>query len=311
LPQRPYNQPMKKEKIYTILFFTIVFILSLSLPSLAGMVSENYCLSSSVLSGGGNYMSSANYQINSTLGQPSPLPDSDNPPTSANYRLFPGVWYTIGYTLSEQIREVGVGYAYTTIQEAVNEANYGDVILVHDGMYNENISFQGKGILIYSENGPDSTIINGNAAGPVVTFENEGRDSVLMGFKIKNGHAESGGGILCLNSSPIIANCVIIENEASLTGGGIYGSNAFPLMINCLLQGNTKNGLPNQICLIDESVAYNDTQIVSCNDDNRVYIQKFNQTAGRWGSNYRFFGKQCGINTPLQENDILFISYFP
>ena len=63
-------------------------------------------------------MSSANYQINSTLGQPSPLPDSDSPPISANYQLFPGIWYTISHTSSQQIREVGEEYAYATIQEA-------------------------------------------------------------------------------------------------------------------------------------------------------------------------------------------------
>lgn len=40
-------------------------------------------------------MSSANFQMNSTLGQPSPLMSADDPPVSENYANYPGFWYTI------------------------------------------------------------------------------------------------------------------------------------------------------------------------------------------------------------------------
>ena len=46
-------------------------------------------------------MSSANFQMNSTLGQSSPLMDSDDPPVSENFTLNPGFWYTIDIVLSE------------------------------------------------------------------------------------------------------------------------------------------------------------------------------------------------------------------
>ena len=45
-------------------------------------------------------MSSANFRMDSTLGQPSPLMPSDTPPCSANFVLSPGFWYTIDVILS-------------------------------------------------------------------------------------------------------------------------------------------------------------------------------------------------------------------
>lgn len=40
-------------------------------------------------------MGSANYQMNSTLGQSSPLMDPADPLYSYSYDLYPGFWYTL------------------------------------------------------------------------------------------------------------------------------------------------------------------------------------------------------------------------
>jgi hypothetical protein len=63
--------------------------------SLAEMQSENHRITTSVMSGGGSAMGSANFQMNSTLGQSSPLMDAANPPYSDSYDLYPGYWYTM------------------------------------------------------------------------------------------------------------------------------------------------------------------------------------------------------------------------
>ena len=61
----------------------------------AGSTSENYAISTSVFSGGGESMGSANFNATGTIGQPSPLMDPADPPYSTNYDLYPGFWYTL------------------------------------------------------------------------------------------------------------------------------------------------------------------------------------------------------------------------
>lgn len=139
------------------------------------------------------------------------------------------------------------GYPYSTIQEAIDAANNGDTVLVHDGTYMENVTFSGKAITVRSENGPESTIIDGNESGSVVIFNSgEGSDSVLDGFTIQSGLAHLGGGIYCSGTSPTITNCVISGNKTSSggKGGGIYcvSSSSSPLISNCTISGNQARG---------------------------------------------------------------------
>jgi hypothetical protein len=58
-----------------------------------------------------------------------------------------------------------------TIQQAIDVANTGDLILVSPGTYFENIDYHGKAISIRSMRGPAQTVIDGSSAGPVVTFQ--------------------------------------------------------------------------------------------------------------------------------------------
>ena len=83
-----------------------------------------------------------------------------------------------------------------TIQAGIDAAVNGDTVLVAPGTYVEYIDFKGKAITVTSELGPDVTVIDGNQAGRVVTFNSgEGLDSVLEGFTITNGYAGYGAGI--------------------------------------------------------------------------------------------------------------------
>jgi hypothetical protein len=62
----------------------------------AQMSSTHYTITTTVMSGGGGPMASDGYQLNGTLGQPSPLIDPALPPQSFNYDLLTGFWYTTG-----------------------------------------------------------------------------------------------------------------------------------------------------------------------------------------------------------------------
>ncbi|MGA1869875.1 MAG: right-handed parallel beta-helix repeat-containing protein [bacterium] len=156
---------------------------------------------------------------------------------------------------SQITKEVGEGYPYASIQEAINDAQYGEILLVHDGTYIENINFQGKAVIIRSENGPENTVIDGNAIGSVIIFDHsEGEESVLDGFIIQNGSAEYGGGVYCYSASPTITNCIIKNNTASEGGGGIFcEENSSPVINNCSIITNTAKWGGSICCLLSSS----------------------------------------------------------
>ncbi|MFH1999551.1 MAG: right-handed parallel beta-helix repeat-containing protein [Planctomycetota bacterium] len=125
-----------------------------------------------------------------------------------------------------------------SIQAGIDAAVNGDTVLVADGTYAEEIDFNGKAITVRGENGAESTTIRGYAA-TVVTFQSrETADSVLEGFSIENGQGAAGGGVLCKNSSPFIADCIIKENWA-LNGGGMCNIFSSPTVTNCTFENNS------------------------------------------------------------------------
>ena len=95
-----------------------------------------------------------------------------------------------------------------TIQAGIDAAVNGDVVIVAQGEYFENINFNGKAITVRSTDPNDAgvvlnTIINGGGSGTVVICSSgEGSDTVLSGFVITGGNAvDGGGGMLNAGSS--------------------------------------------------------------------------------------------------------------
>lgn len=127
-----------------------------------------------------------------------------------------------------------------TIQLAIDAAAPLDTVMVSPGTYFENIDFHGKAVTVQSEQGAEVTIIDGNRAGPVVTFQSsEGSDSVLTGFTIQHGRASFGGGITILSSDvpgPVISRNIFLGNiqEAGGYGAAIGGNFGSPK-----IEGNT------------------------------------------------------------------------
>ena len=182
-----------------------------------------------------------------------------------------------------------------TIQAAINIAEDDDIVLVDDGIYVENINFYGKVITVGSLylttgdiNHITQTIIDGSANGSVVTFNNdEETGSVLIGFTITNGNAESGGGIyISEDSEPTLNNLYVFGNTAT-DGGGLYFLNSEPDIINLKVYGNTafNNGggifiseesEPNLIMtVIENNSAVNGGGIYLCDDSalNSIYVR--------------------------------------
>jgi len=135
------------------------------------------------------------------------------------------------------------------IQTGVEMASDGDTVLVAPGKYLINhpskmINFEGKAILLTSEKGADSTVIDGlEECGPIVTFESgEDTNSVIDGFTITNGRSDRGAGILCVgNSSPKICNNLVtanLLNEVDGLGAGICCDTASPVIVGNVISEN-------------------------------------------------------------------------
>lgn len=144
------------------------------------------------------------------------------------------------------IRANGSGDA-STIQAGIDSSSSGDTVLVASGTYtgvgNRDIDFNGKAILVTSEKGADSTVIDCQRSGRGFTFHS-GEDSlsVLSGLTITNGNEGWGGGVSCSDtSSPTIANCIFLKNRAAAGfGGGIICiESSSPTIVNCLMRGNS------------------------------------------------------------------------
>ncbi|MDQ4097851.1 MAG: right-handed parallel beta-helix repeat-containing protein, partial [Actinomycetota bacterium] len=126
------------------------------------------------------------------------------------------------------------------IQAAIDAAAPGDVVLVSPGTYHERIEFGGKAIEVRSATDtPSNTILDGDGAGPVVTFDGgEGRASVLRGFQIREGLGSFGGGIRIVNSSPTVRNNHVTGNQAVNGGAGLGIQDGSPLIVDNNIQDN-------------------------------------------------------------------------
>jgi hypothetical protein len=150
-----------------------------------------------------------------------------------------------------------------TIQAGIDTAKTGDLVLVAEGTYSENIIFKGINVTLASyfildgdESHIQNTIIDGSHPlnqyeGSVVTFRNfEDTTTVVCGFTITGGIGGyqgfiAGGGILIYLAAPKIENNIIenniIDSPIGEAGAGIcaYIQSGYPLIIrNNIIRNN-------------------------------------------------------------------------
>jgi len=171
------------------------------------------------------------------------------------------------FAVSSQARTITVDdnipADYNNIQEAINDSNDGDIIVVGPGTYtgdgNRDIDFNGKAITVRSidPNDPNivaATIIDCNGTEDdshrvFYFYSGEDENSIIDGFTITGGYISGdimaifppfdGGGIYCDWSSPTIRNCIIRGNSSWYDGGGIYCKGSNPTIRNCIISENT------------------------------------------------------------------------
>ena len=104
-----------------------------------------------------------------------------------------------------------------TIQKAIDAASPGDTVWVERGTYRGPFVLK-KSLVLFGDAGSDNTILDGGDSVRVLHIEGV-RGTAVVGFTIRRGRANSGGGISCVrDTSVMIANCLIEKNwEAGVT----------------------------------------------------------------------------------------------
>ncbi|MEW5922346.1 MAG: right-handed parallel beta-helix repeat-containing protein [Candidatus Zixiibacteriota bacterium] len=173
------------------------------------------------------------------------------------------------------VKADGTGDA-PTIQAAIDLSADYDTVLVAAGTYtgpgNRELDFLGKSILVVSESGPQMTVIDCEGSDMVPRFgvafyKGETEQTLFEGFTITGAYSSmyaDSGAILCNNSTPIIRDCIVIENE----GNGIRCLNGgSPSIYDCDIIQNRGFGLqvgggPNyesRPLLFNCNISYNDS----------------------------------------------------
>ncbi len=150
--------------------------------------------------------------------------------------------------LDERIQNLDTLEFYPTIQSAISAAVNGQEIVIAPGTYGEAIDLLGKSITLRGGSGNAADVIidaSGLSDSVVRCTSGEGSATVIESVTLTGGAGSAGphgsfcgGGILCVNSSPTLNDCVFQSNSASF-GAGLYCSNSSPGVSRCTFINNT------------------------------------------------------------------------
>jgi hypothetical protein len=143
--------------------------------------------------------------------------------------------------------------AATNIQDAIDVAVDGDLVLVTNGVYatggktiasvSNRVAIT-KAITVQSINGAAETSIQGNQplgsnAARCVYLTN---NATIIGFTLTNGSSfSSGAGAWCQSSNCFLINCVIVSNYSYGLAGGCYSGT----LTGCIVANNIMRPLKN------------------------------------------------------------------
>ena len=171
--------------------------------------------------------------------------------------LAPSVRYVDLNNTNPQSPYLDWSTAATNIQDAIDAAVAGDLVIVSNGTYNvggravygaaTNRVVIDKAITVQSVSGVNATFIVGNLRSPFIRCAYLTNGALLSGFTLSNGAAaftgdifreQCGGGVWCENNSAVVSNCVFTGNQALQNDGGAAFQGT---LFNCVLTNNSAN----------------------------------------------------------------------
>lgn len=151
------------------------------------------------------------------------------------------------FTLQGLCETLTVPAQHPDIFSALENSQPGDTIELAPGIYYESNLQVPEGIaLVGMGSTPGDVIIDAQGNGRILTMEGIEFSSSIRSLTFRNGHAsgdnsydQSGGAILCSNSSSEILSCNFITNRADSHGGAIRCTTSSPSIMNCNFSGNS------------------------------------------------------------------------
>ena len=154
-------------------------------------------------------------------------------------------------------------HQYPTIEDAVEKAGNGATIIIAPGTYvpaytlnplGKNLKFKGA----VDGSGNPATVISGANVRPVFTlYSGETSQTSFENLVITRGYNGNGGGMFLEDASPVLINCVFVDNHARFYGGGAYVSfNSEPHFESCQFIFNDAGGTAGAVQNAHSSASY-------------------------------------------------------
>jgi len=202
-----------------------------------------------------------------------------------------------GETYLQKLHTINVPEDYPKIQEAINNANQGDTILVSNGTYYENVIVN-KTISLIGEN-RNTTVIDGGGFGRTVHIVAD--NVTIKGFTIRNsGYGAYDGGLWIASRNVQVLDNNLVNNSWSV--GLEYPS------IRCVIKGNSISGQEHSYAEGGGILITNSTEnsiienIIACYEEYGIYL---NGTTGNLiTGNFFMNNLLCGIYVKGNDNVI-------
>ena len=173
----------------------------------------------------------------------------------------PGPWTA---TVSDPQENGAPEHPFDMIQEGIDVALEGATVAVRAGTYRECIELRGRNITVTGLNRSEPpvrkalAVLDADYADTPVTFKRgEDANCVLSGFVITRGKGDTAGAVRCAGSSPTIANCLIVGNQADDPYGGVvYCTGSDAVFVNCTIADNIAGAKGTGIYMSNSNVVF-------------------------------------------------------